>query len=184
VGINLSTLRPRRATVNGVNGHSSGSISWGGLFSYTTGLVEQGGSRRGALMLMLKDWHPDLLEFITVKQTLGLVTNANLSVCISDAFMKAVKEDGEWLLEFPITTHPNYDTEWDGNLKKWKEKGYPTEVHSKHRAKDIWNIIIQSAWKSAEPGVVFMDMYNEYSNSWYFNPVIATNPCNLNCMAS
>ena len=93
VGINLSSLRPRRAIVAGVNGSSSGAVSWGGLFSYTTGLIEQGGSRRGALMLMMNDWHPDVLDFITVKQTMGQVTNANLSVCISNAFMKAVKED-------------------------------------------------------------------------------------------
>lgn len=78
VGINLSSLRPRRAIVRGVNGSSSGSVSWGGLFSYTTGLIEQGGSRRGALMLMINDWHPDVEDFITVKQTMGQVTNANL----------------------------------------------------------------------------------------------------------
>src|SRR5690625_861173 len=82
VGINLSSLRPHRAVVKGVNGSSSGAVSWGGLFSYTTGLIEQGGSRRGALMLMLNDWHPDLLHFITVKQTMGQITNANLSVCL------------------------------------------------------------------------------------------------------
>ena len=104
VGINLSSLRPRRAIVKGVNGSSSGAVSWGGLFSYTTGLIEQGGSRRGALMLMINDWHPDVLDFITVKQTMGQVTNANLSVCVSNAFMKAVKEDLEWELVFPDTT--------------------------------------------------------------------------------
>src|SRR5690606_13461745 len=86
VGINLSSLRPKRTVVAGVNGSSSGSVSWGGLFSYTTGLIEQGGSRRGALMLMINDWHPDVMEFITVKQTMGKITNANLSVCVSDAF--------------------------------------------------------------------------------------------------
>lgn len=104
VGINLSSLRPRRAVVKGVNGSSSGSVSWGGLFSYTTGLIEQGGSRRGALMLMMNDWHPDVLDFITVKQTMGQVTNANLSVCVSNAFMEAVKQDGDWDLVFPIQT--------------------------------------------------------------------------------
>ncbi len=93
VGINLSSLRPRRSIVRGVSGSSSGAVSWGGLFSYTTGLIEQGGSRRGALMLMMNDWHPDLLDFITVKQTMNQITNANLSVCVSNGFMKAVKED-------------------------------------------------------------------------------------------
>ncbi|MGE5705055.1 MAG: adenosylcobalamin-dependent ribonucleoside-diphosphate reductase, partial [Clostridia bacterium] len=178
VGINLSSLRPRRALVRGVNGSSSGSVSWGGLFSYTTGLIEQGGSRRGALMLMINDWHPDLLEFITVKQTMGLVTNANLSVCISNSFMKAVKEDLEWELVFPDSSVPNYDELWDGNLKKWKEElGLPVITYKTVRARDVWQTIIESAWKSAEPGVVFLEHYNDMSNSWYFNPIICTNPC-------
>ncbi|TCS84001.1 adenosylcobalamin-dependent ribonucleoside-diphosphate reductase [Tepidibacillus fermentans] len=177
VGINLSSLRPRRAVVRGVNGSSSGAVSWGGLFSYTTGLIEQGGSRRGALMLMLNDWHPDLLEFITVKQEMGLITNANLSVAISNDFMKAVKQDLDWELVFPDTTDPEYDKVWDGNLKKWKDLGKAVKVYKKMKAREIWHTIIESAWKSAEPGVVFMEHYNEMSNSWYFNPIISTNPC-------
>ncbi|MCG7317005.1 adenosylcobalamin-dependent ribonucleoside-diphosphate reductase [Brevibacillus laterosporus] len=178
VGINLSSLRPRRALVRGVNGSSSGSVSWGGLFSYTTGLIEQGGSRRGALMLMMNDWHPDLMEFITVKQTMGLVTNANLSVCVSNSFMKAVKEDLDWELVFPDVNDPDYDVMWDGNMKKWREElGKPVTVVKTVRAREVWHTIIESAWKSAEPGVVFTEYYNDMSNSWYFNPIICTNPC-------
>lgn len=177
VGINLSSLRPRRAIVRGVNGSSSGSVSWGGLFSYTTGLIEQGGSRRGALMLMINDWHPDVVDFITVKQTMGQVTNANLSVCVSNAFMKAVKEDLDWELVFPDTTDPDYDTIWDGDLDKWKADGRRVIPYRTVKARDVWHTIIESAWKSAEPGVVFMEYYNQMSNSWYFNPIICTNPC-------
>lgn len=177
VGINLSSLRPRRAIVKGVNGSSSGAVSWGGLFSYTTGLIEQGGSRRGALMLMLNDWHPDLLDFITVKQTMGQVTNANLSVCVSNGFMKAVKEDLDWDLVFPDTTVEGYNEIWDGDLDKWKKAGHPVKVFRTVKAREVWHTIIESAWKSAEPGVVFMEYYNQMSNSWYFNPIICTNPC-------
>ncbi|MCR8643941.1 adenosylcobalamin-dependent ribonucleoside-diphosphate reductase [Paenibacillus sp. N1-5-1-14] len=177
VGINLSSLRPRRAIVKGVNGSSSGAVSWGGLFSYTTGLIEQGGSRRGALMLMMNDWHPDLLHFITVKSTMGEITNANLSVCVSNGFMHAVKEDLDWDLVFPDTTDPDYDTKWDGNLDAWKALGKEVKVHKTVRAREIWHTIIEMAWKSAEPGVVFMERYNDMSNSWYFNPIICTNPC-------
>ncbi|MUG66329.1 adenosylcobalamin-dependent ribonucleoside-diphosphate reductase [Paenibacillus campinasensis] len=177
VGINLSSLRPRRAIVKGVNGSSSGAVSWGGLFSYTTGLIEQGGSRRGALMLMMNDWHPDILDFITVKQTMGQVTNANLSVCVSNDFMKAVKEDLDWELVFPDTTSPDYDEVWDGDLDKWRKAGRPVISYQTVKARDIWHTIIESAWKSAEPGVVFMEYYNQMSNSWYFNPIICTNPC-------
>ncbi|WP_419891921.1 adenosylcobalamin-dependent ribonucleoside-diphosphate reductase [Paenibacillus xylanexedens] len=177
VGINLSSLRPRRAVVKGVNGSSSGSVSWGGLFSYTTGLIEQGGSRRGALMLMMNDWHPDVLDFITVKQTMGQVTNANLSVCVSNAFMEAVKQDGDWDLVFPDTNDPDYDTEWNGDMQQWKAAGHSVVHYRTQKAREIWHTIIESAWKSAEPGVVFMEYYNQMSNSWYFNPIICTNPC-------
>jgi len=177
VGINLSSLRPRRSIVAGVNGSSSGAVSWGGLFSYTTGLIEQGGSRRGALMLMMNDWHPDVLDFITVKQTMGQVTNANLSVCVSNGFMKAVKEDLDWELVFPDTKDPDYDQLWDGDLDKWKSAGKPVKLYRTVKAREIWHTIIESAWKSAEPGVVFMEYYNQMSNSWYFNPIICTNPC-------
>jgi ribonucleoside-diphosphate reductase alpha chain len=177
VGINLSSLRPRRAIVKGVNGSSSGAVSWGGLFSYTTGLIEQGGSRRGALMLMINDWHPDLLNFITVKSTMGMITNANLSVCVSNGFMKAVKEDLDWELVFPDTTDPDYNELWDGNLDTWKSLGKAVKHYSTVKARDVWHTIIESAWKSAEPGVVFMEYYNQMSNSWYFNPIICTNPC-------
>lgn len=177
VGMNLSSLRPRRAIVAGVNGSSSGAVSWGGLFSYTTGLIEQGGSRRGALMLMLNDWHPDVLEFITVKQKMGQVTNANLSVCVSNAFMKAVKEDLDWDLVFPDTKEKDYDELWNGDLDEWKKLGKRVILYKTVRAREIWQTIIESAWKSAEPGVVFMEYYNQMSNSWYFNPIISTNPC-------
>ncbi|WP_373280687.1 adenosylcobalamin-dependent ribonucleoside-diphosphate reductase [Paenibacillus pini] len=177
VGINLSSLRPRRAVVKGVNGSSSGAVSWGGLFSYTTGLIEQGGSRRGALMLMINDWHPDVLDFITVKQTMGQVTNANLSVCVSNDFMKAVKEDLDWELVYPDTTVPEYNEIWDGDLEKWKQGGHAVIHYRTVKAREIWQVIIESAWKSAEPGVVFMEYYNQMSNSWYFNTIICTNPC-------
>ncbi|WP_181592579.1 adenosylcobalamin-dependent ribonucleoside-diphosphate reductase [Paenibacillus sp. YN15] len=177
VGINLSSLRPRRSVVRGVSGSSSGAVSWGGLFSYTTGLIEQGGSRRGALMLMMNDWHPDLLDFITVKQTMNQITNANLSVCVSNGFMKAVKEDLDWELVFPDTTDSEYDAVWNGDLDAWKAKGKAVKVYKTVKARDVWHTIIESAWKSAEPGVVFMEYYNQMSNSWYFNPIICTNPC-------
>ncbi|MBN1175945.1 adenosylcobalamin-dependent ribonucleoside-diphosphate reductase [Candidatus Woesearchaeota archaeon] len=181
VGINLSTLRPRYAYIRGVNGKSSGSVSWGNLYSNATGLIEQGGSRRGALMLMLADWHPDIEEFIASKHKIGFLDNANISVLISDPFMKAVKEDAIWPLEFPdlddTETKRLYDTEWDGDLFNWKKKGYKTHVYKNVKARDMWQKLIQSAWKSAEPGIVFIDHYNNMSNSWYYNPLICTNPC-------
>lgn len=153
VGVNLSSLRPRGTYVKGVNGTASGSVSFGGLYSFATGLVIQGGSRRGALMLMLNDHHPDVEEFITVKRTMGLVTNANLSVCLSDAFMEAVKADADWDLHFG------------------------GKVYKTIKARYLWNLVCESAWASGEPGLMFIDRYNKQSNSWYFEKIIATNPC-------
>lgn len=177
VGINLSSLRPQHAYVKGVNGRSSGSVSWGGLYSFVTGLIEQGGSRRGALMLMLDAWHPDLFKFIDAKREAGRITNANISIALPDAFMDAVKNDGDWELKFPDTNHPAYNTEWTGDLKTWMSKDYPVIVHETVKAKDIWDKIVASAWASAEPGLLFIDRVNAMSNSHYFSRLICTNPC-------
>jgi ribonucleoside-diphosphate reductase alpha chain len=177
VGINISSLRPAFSYVKGVNGRSSGSVSWGTLYSFVTGLIEQGGSRRGALMLILNDWHPDLLDFIDSKRKAGHITNANISVAISDSFMKAVENDEDWGLLFPDTTDPDYDALWDGDLNKWMLRGKPTTVHKTLRAREIWNRLIESAWASAEPGVFFVDRYNAMSNSYYYAPINCTNPC-------
>jgi ribonucleoside-diphosphate reductase alpha chain len=177
VGINISSLRPHHAYVKGVNGRSSGSVSWGELYSFVTGLIEQGGSRRGALMLILNVWHPDVLEFITSKRTMGRITNANISVGITDDFMAAVKADGDWDLVFPDTAYPDYDDTWDGNLAAWQAADKPVVVHKTVKAREVWYSIIESAWASAEPGVWFMERSNKMSNSWYFNPLISTNPC-------
>ena len=179
VGINLSTLRPRYAYVKGVNGRSSGSVSWGGLYSFVTGLIEQGGSRRGALMLILNVWHPDVLEFIASKKEMGRITNANISVGITDDFMAAVEADGDWELAFPDTNDPNYATDWTGNMSTWRERGGAVVVHKTVRAREIWDTIIESAWASAEPGLWFVDRSNKMSNSWYYDrgDLICTNPC-------
>src|SRR5437667_879999 len=154
VGINLSSLRPRGSYIKTVNGTASGPCSWAQLYSVATGdVIQQGGSRRGALMLMLDDTHPDIEEFITVKRTAGKIEHANLSVCISDKFMQAVKDDADW------------DLTWQGEVKKTV------------RARDLWDLICKSAWESAEPGMVFMDRYNKESNTWYYENIRCVNPC-------
>src|SRR5437588_935234 len=154
VGINLSTLRPRGSYIKTVNGTASGPCSWAQLYSVATGdVIQQGGSRRGALMLMLDDTHPDIEEFITVKRTAGKIEHANLSVCISDKFMKAVKDDTDW------------DLFWQGEVKKTV------------RARELWDLICKSAWESAEPVMVFIDRYNKESNTWYYENIRCVNPC-------
>src|SRR6266516_2886357 len=120
-------------------------LSGGGLYTSN--------SRRGALMLMLDDNHPDIEEFITVKRKPGQIEHANLSVCISDKFMEAVKKDEDWQLV------------WNGEVKKTLKARY------------LWDLICKSAWESAEPGMVFMDRYNKLSNTWYYEDIRCVNPC-------
>ena len=179
VGINVSSLRPRHSYVKGVNGRSSGSVSWGALYSFVTGLIEQGGSRRGALMLILNCWHPDVIEFITSKREMGKITNANISVGISDKFMDAVHANADWDLVFADTSDPDYAQLWDGNLDKWLSAGKRVVVHKTVKARAIWDSIIESAWASAEPGVFFIERANKDSNSWYYDAgyLGCTNPC-------
>ncbi|NJR12606.1 adenosylcobalamin-dependent ribonucleoside-diphosphate reductase, partial [bacterium] len=177
VGINISTLRPRHAYVRGVNGRSSGSVSWGGLYSFVTGLIEQGGSRRGALMLILNDWHPDIFNFINSKRQAGQITNANISVGVSDKLMAAIRADEDWTLMFPDTSDPTYNAEWDGDLDKWQAAGKKAIPYKTVKAKEIWDAIIESAWASAEPGLWFRERSNKMSNGYYYSNIIATNPC-------
>ncbi|MBP7967731.1 adenosylcobalamin-dependent ribonucleoside-diphosphate reductase [Candidatus Woesebacteria bacterium] len=178
VGINISSLRPRGARVEKVNGFSSGPCNWAELFSLATkDIIQQGGTRRGALMLMLWDWHPDIEEFITVKQDLSRINGANLSVCVSDVFMDAVKNDADWPLIFPDKNDPEYDTVWNGDIEDWKAKGKKINVHKVVKARKIWDLIAEAAWKSAEPGVVFMERYNKMHNNYYWNRIVCVNPC-------
>ena len=178
VGINLSSLRPRGAYVRKVNGHSSGPCNWAELFSVATkDIIQQGGSRRGALMLMLWDWHPDVEEFITVKRDLSRINGANLSVCVSDKFMAAVKKDMEWELKFPDINDAKYEKEWDGDMDEWVKKGGKVKVAKKVSARKMWDLICEAAWGSAEPGVVFMERYNKWFNNWYWEKVNCVNPC-------
>jgi ribonucleoside-diphosphate reductase alpha chain len=154
VGINLSSLRPKGSYIKTVNGHSSGPMAWAQLYSVATGdVISQGGSRRGALMLMLDDSHPDIEEFITCKQTPHWIDHANLSICASDGFMQAIKEDKDW------------DLKWHGKTMKTV------------KARDLWDMICTAAWRSAEPGFVFMERYNKWSNTWYYEDIRCTNPC-------
>ncbi|TRZ50859.1 adenosylcobalamin-dependent ribonucleoside-diphosphate reductase [bacterium] len=178
VGINLSSLRPRGERVNKVNGFSSGPINWAELFSVATkDIIQQGGTRRGALMLMLWDWHPDIEEFITVKQDLNKINGANLSLCISDSFMEAVEKDKDWPLVFPDIKDPEYDQKWTGDLEAWKKLGKKVIVHKIVKARKLWDLVATAAWKSAEPGVVFMERYNKLYNNYYWSKIICVNPC-------
>jgi len=178
VGINLSSLRPKGARVKKVNGFSSGPLNWAELYSVAThDIIQQGGTRRGALMLMLWDWHPDIEELITIKKDLSKINGANLSVCVSDRFMEAVKKNEDWPLIFPDLDDPIYDEKWDGILENWLEAGGKIKIYKTIKARELWDMIAQAAWTSAEPGVVFMERYNKWHNNYYFNKINCVNPC-------
>lgn len=155
-GTNMSSLRPRGARVVGVNGTSSGPVPWMELFSTASkDVVQQGGTRRGALMLILEDSHPDIMEFIQAKTFGGRLEGANVSVGISNDFMQAVKDNDTWYLE------------WNG------------QTYDSINARELWSAIAYCAWKSGEPGVVFLDRCNEYNNLWYRKDkqIVCVNPC-------
>lgn len=179
VGINWSVLRPKGAHLSRVNGTTSGPVSWMDVASHAVQTVTQGGSRRGAAMFMLDDWHPDVLEFIDAKRNLDKITGANVSVAISDAFMYAVENDLEWDLIFPDTKHEDYNSVWDGDIQKW-QSGTNTRgvrVYKTVKARDLWHKIAEAAWHNGEPGIVFLDRYNKQSTGLGVERIICVNPC-------
>jgi ribonucleoside-diphosphate reductase alpha chain len=159
VGFDISTLRPRGSQVENAAGTSSGVVSFMERFSNTTREVSQNG-RRGALMLTMDVGHPDIEEFISVKQDLTKVTGANISVRVSDAFMQAVTQDKSFTLKWPLND-PN------------------PQFSRKVNAKEIWGKIIQSAHHNAEPGIIFWDRQHHYSTSSVYPGFEnqSTNPC-------
>ena len=105
------------------------------------------------------------------------INGANLSVCVSDKFMEAVKKDADWPLVFPDITDREYDAKWEGYLDDWVKSGKKVKVHKTVKARKLWDLISEAAWASAEPGVVFMERYNKWNNNWYFNKINCVNPC-------
>lgn len=177
VGINWSVLRPKGAHLKRVNGTTSGPVSWMDVASHAVGVVEQGGSRRGAAMFMLDDWHPDVEDFINAKRNFGVITNANVSVAVSDEFMDALQRDGDWDLRFPDTDDDRYNSLWTGDLKQWEEIGGRIRVYRTVRARELWRSLADAAWASGEPGVVFLGRYNKQSTGAAEERIISVNPC-------
>lgn len=190
VGTNLSVFRPRYSPLSKTKGRSTGAVFIGNMFSSLTDFIEQG-NRRGAQMLTLHDWHPDVYytndindpnyneDFIGAKRKPGFMEGNNSSVLISDEFMYAVEHDLPWELKFPDTNHPKYDEDWDGDIEKWIKKHGKESVivYRTIRARDMWDKLHVASHSSAEPGVIFITRINEYHNGRYLGTIKATNPC-------
>ena len=159
VGTDLSNLRPADAKVSNAARTTTGAVSFMHRFSFTTREVAQNG-RRGALMLTMDVAHPDIEDFITVKQDLSKVTGANISVRLSDDFMQAVVANKDFTLRWPI------------------DSDKPT-VTKTVKAKKLWDIIVKSAHNTAEPGMIFWDRQHYYSTSSLYPGFenVSTNPC-------
>ena len=159
VGVDISNLRPAGAKVSNAAGSTSGAVSFMNRFSNTTREVAQNG-RRGALMLSMDIAHPDIKDFITIKQDLQKVTGANVSVRLSDDFMKAVESNGEYTHKWPI----------DSDNPKFTKT---------IKARELWDTIIECAHNTAEPGLIFWDRQHWYSTSSIYPGYenTSTNPC-------
>ena len=154
-GFGFSRLRPKNDIVRSTMGVASGPVSFMSLYDASTDVVKQGGTRRGANMGILRVDHPDIIEFITCKDDTSKITNFNISVAVTEAFMKAVEEGGEYDL-----IHPRSG-----------------KVVGQLGARDVFDRIVHGAWKTGEPGVFFIDEANHYNPVPHLGSYEATNPC-------
>jgi ribonucleoside-diphosphate reductase alpha chain len=153
IGYDFSTLRPRGAAVAGVGADASGPLSFMDVWDAMCRTIMSAGSRRGAMMATLRCDHPDIEAFIEAKREPGRLRNFNLSVLVTDPFMKAVADDAEWDLVF------------DGVVRRTI------------RARALWDQIMTATYAYAEPGVIFIDRVNAQNNLAYCETIHATNPC-------
>ncbi len=190
IGYEFSTLRPRGAYVSGAGAYTSGPLSFMDIYDKMCFTVSSAGGRRGAQMGTFDIGHPDAMEFIRAKREAGRLRQFNLSLLITDEFMKAVREDKDWQLAFPVREAEivGEDTA-DRSKFLWRE--WPDTSNYVHNddglvlckvyktlpAKRMWDVIMSSTYDFAEPGFVLIDRVNEMNNNWWCETIRATNPC-------
>ncbi|ELI6430862.1 adenosylcobalamin-dependent ribonucleoside-diphosphate reductase [Aeromonas salmonicida subsp. salmonicida] len=192
IGYDFSTLRPRGAFVSGAGAYTSGPLSFMDIYDKMCFTVSSAGGRRGAQMGTMDIRHPDVIEFIQAKREDGRLRQFNLSLLITEDFVKAVKEDALWSLIFPYTAK---EVEQDGIAlddpevvfwADWPNKEgvvinalgqVACKVYKTMPARKLWNVIMTSTYDYAEPGFILIDKVNQMNNNWFCEEIRATNPC-------
>ncbi len=175
-GFSFSRLRPKGALVQTSAGQATGPVGFLRVYDHAFGEIAQGGTRRGANMAVLRVDHPDVEDFITSKTNENHITNFNISVGITDAFMRAVKEDDDWELRFPDITEMKKQ-KFSGTLEQAEKHGITIRSYGKVKARDLFNKIVKQAHHNGEPGVLFLDAANRSNPVPHLYPLEATNPC-------
>jgi len=198
-GFCAHVMRPRGARIGGVGSMTPGAVQMLDVWNKQAATIVAGSGlksdrddikdkiRKGAQMVTMGIWHPDIIEFIEAKQEPGRLHKFNMSVLVNDAFMEAVKNDDTWALRFPDYENEKefYKEHWDGNLKAYQEKGGTVKTWKDpatgelavYEAREIWNRIMDSTYNRNEPGVIFVDTINRENNLGYVEHINATNPC-------
>lgn len=208
-GLNFSFIRPRGSFIEGIGVESPGAVAFMELFDKSSEIITSGSGlkssnskakgkiRKGAQMAILNCESPDVLEFITAKQTPGRLTKFNMSVNFSNKFMDRlieikelqqypeqnkdqIEELDKWDLIFPVTTHPDFKEVWNGDIEYWQSLDLPIKVYNTISIQGLWNLVMNSTYNRAEPGVLFMDQFNKdhllnYLGTKY--KIFSTNPC-------
>jgi ribonucleoside-diphosphate reductase alpha chain len=175
VGYDFSTLRPRGTPARHTGTVASGPVSFMQIWDAMCATLLSTGARRGAMMATLRCDHPDIEEFIDVKRDPAMLRRFNLSVLVSDDFVKAVRADRDWALVFPAESGGEAG---EHVLRRWAgDEPVPCRVCRRVGARDLWERLMRATYDYAEPGVLFVDRINSTNNLWYREHISVTNPC-------
>lgn len=199
-GFCCNVMRPAGNHIAGIGSATPGPVKFLELWDKSSEIITAGSTkgedrkdkkasiRKGAQMVTMSDWHPDIEEFITAKATPGKLTRFNMSILCSDALMKAIENDDDWQLVFPnhYKYKYQYEEQWNGDINKWKsyiDKNVVGDtsdsiiIHKTLKARDLWNLITKNAYNRNEPGVIFVDTINRMNNLYWCETILGTNPC-------
>jgi ribonucleoside-diphosphate reductase alpha chain len=192
IGYEFSTLRPKGAYVSGAGAYTSGPLSFMDIYDKMCFTVSSAGGRRGAQMGTFDVGHPDVMDFIRAKREAGRLRQFNLSLLVTDEFMRAVKNEADWTLAFPLDKKKvdsgEIDIE-DSSQVLWRDwpiqGGYianergevACKIYKTLPARRLWDMIMASTYDFAEPGFVLIDRVNDLNNNWFDETIRATNPC-------